>query len=279
MKTIGIVVNRKKDPDLSFVKKVLSALAPKGAEILLAAPAREGAEWKNVRFVGSESELFCADMILVLGGDGTILSIASFAAKAGVPILGVNLGTVGFMAEIEKDRLSLLDRLFTGEYSIEERMMLETRAQGSNEPLISLNECCISLDHGFHILTADLYDEEKKICEIKADGVIFSTPTGSTGYSFSAGGAVVDSRLPSIGVKAICPYLLNNAPHLIFPETARLTLKNIATRSGSLYVSSDGREEQRLPENSSLTVCRSPYSLKMIRFGKTSNIYSFFKKF
>ena len=265
IQTVVLAVNPTKDPDLSYARSVEKAFSDRGLA---------------VRITDALHPERCAeaDLAVVLGGDGTILSVASACATGSVPVLGINLGTVGFMAELEKDEAIPVDRLLSGDYFLEDRMMLETLFNGK-DPLYSLNECCVSLDHGFHILTMDLYLGEKKLCGFKADGVIFSTPTGSTGYSFSAGGALVDSRLDSIGVKAICPYMLRGAHHLLFSPDTVLTVKNICTHSGRLYASSDGREEREVLENTVLTVRRAAKPLQLVRFGDRSNIEIFFQKF
>ena len=279
MKTIGIFLNQQKDPDCAFTRLVIERLSRHDCKILLPERYREVlAGFEKVDFSSRKERLARADFMLALGGDGTILSIAGLCAEKGIPVLGINIGTVGFMSEIEKDELDRLDQLFTGKYTLEDRMMIETNVSGK-KTLFSLNECCISRDHGFHILTLELYLGEEKLCDFKADGVIFSTPTGSTGYSFSAGGALVDSRLDCIGVKAICPYLLNNSHHLVFHPDTVLKVKNIATKSGRLYASSDGREEVTLSEGDELTIRKAPISLKVIRFSEKINLHAFFRKF
>lgn len=276
---VAIVLNRGKDPDLGYTRGLVSRLTSRGCGVRL--PDELSGEFAGTRLVSfgpAPDYMAGAAAVIVLGGDGTILSIASFCAQRELPVLGINLGTVGFMAELEKDEPFDPGRLLSGDCRLEERMMLETLIDGK-DPLYSLNECCVLLDHGFHILTTDLFLGEKKLCEFKADGLIFSTPTGSTGYSFSAGGAVVDSQLDSIGVKAICPYLLNNAHHFLFRPDTVLTVRNIRTHSGRVYASSDGREEREVTENSVLTVRRAEKPLLLVRFGDRSNFEAFFKKF
>lgn len=279
MKTIGIFLNQQKDPDCAFTRLVIERLSRHDCKILLPERYREALSgFEKVEFSNRKDRLARADFMLALGGDGTILSIARLCAEKRIPVLGVNIGTVGFMSEIEKDELNRLDQLFTGKYTCDDHMMIATSVNGG-EPLLSLNECCITRDHGFHIMTMELYLGEEKLCDFKADGVIFSTSTGSTGYSFSAGGALVDSRLDCIGVKAICPYLLNNSHHLVFHPDTVFTIKNIASKSGRLYVSSDGREEITLSERDVLTVQKAPISLKLIRFSNQINLHAFFRKF
>ena len=279
MKRVALVLNPSKDPAFAVAKSVAAAFSSRGCPVFVSdAFAAPLAGAPGVRFLPDPLYLDGADLALVLGGDGTILSIASFCARRRIPVLAVNLGTVGFMAQLKKEDPLPVERLLSDSFECEERMMLETLFDGK-DPYISLNECCVSLDHGFHILTMDLYLGEKRLCGFKADGVIFSTPTGSTGYSFSAGGALVDSALDCIGVKAICPYMLRGAHHLLFSPDTVLTVKNIRTHAGRLYASFDGREEREVKEENVLTVRRAAEPLRLVRFEDRSNIEIFFEKF
>ena len=280
MKIIGLYPNPNRDPTLCRTARVIDALLMLPCEILLCdrfsnAPAL--APYKiRIRFV-PEEELFHGDLLMPLGGDGTILSVAPRAAKAGIPILGINFGNVGFMTSLEEDQLSLLSRLGEKDLTVSSRMLLECAV--GEEKFYALNEFVISPERGFHIVELDLYTREKKLCNFRADGLIFNTPTGSTGYSFSAGGAVQDADFDSIGVKAVSSFLLVNAHHMIFSPDTEFTVKGATTEEGIVTLCADGRAVCPLKSSDEVKIRRAPHRLKLVFPEPKSNLETFFRKF
>ena len=279
MKIVSVIPNEKKDGDLAVTKKLLSLLHSHQATVLLDRHLEPSlsALYPWVEF-GSEEELFSrGECILALGGDGTILSLASRAAKWKKPICGINMGKVGFMAALEQRELEKIGRLFTGEYEVSDRMLLSCFINGK-EAFSALNEIVIAPEKGFHIVELDLFASRRKLCSFRADGVIFNTPTGSTGYSFSAGGAVVEDTFDCIGVKAISSYLLRGAHHMIFSPETVFCAKHIRTE-GKVTVCADGREEITLGAEDEVKICRSRNKVSLIQFSPRSNQEIFFRKF
>ena len=272
MKKIALFINRKKDPALEVTRRLLATLSGFELELLGLHSRRDPALEGEIRFVDQE-EFYRADCIITLGGDGTILSVAPGAARQGVPILGINLGKVGFMAEVETAELDQIPRLFAGDFSISERMMLEILLP-SGEKLITLNECALSCAGGAHMIALSVFEGERKITDIHADGVLFNTPTGSTGYSLSAGGPVVDPEWDCIGLQSICPYG-GFAPHMIFSPEAELR----AIAETPLLLSADGREERRISSGEEIRVRRAPCKAKLIRLSDRRFYNVFFQKF
>ncbi len=210
-----------------------------------------------------DAELFSMpDMMIVLGGDGTILKAARSCAAGNIPILGINLGRIGYMAELELDELSALDRLQSGDYKVEHRMMLEADIGG--ERLFALNEAVVGGASIFRIVEIELYCDGKPVNSYRADGLIASTPTGSTAYSMSAGGAVVDPRMDALLITPICSHSLNATP-LVFSAESELRMKNITTREEKLYINIDGSETRTLSYEESVTFRRSSETVSFIR--------------
>jgi len=280
MKTISLYPNLKRDADLSCTRFLACCLAEKGARVLVSLAHREALSdlSETVSFVSEEALFTDGDCIVPLGGDGTILSIARRAAEADIPIFGVNLGHVGFMAALEKNQLSQITRLLDGDVFVSSRMLIACSIN-SKEELLALNECVIAPDKGIHIVELSLFDGKRKICDFRADGLIFNTPTGSTGYSFSAGGAVIDSDFDCIGVKAISSYLLINSHHMVFKPETVFTVKNIRSEGSKVTVCADGREERVLREGDVVRLARSNKRVKLMFLKPKSNLEVFFRKF
>lgn len=282
MKKICLYPNRARDAALLGAKKVAEAFLSHGAEVYFpeafaGQEALFGLEEK-VKFV-SEEEIFSAgDLLVPLGGDGTILSVAERAAETGIPIFGINFGTVGFLTALEEKELSAIASLMKGEYTVSSRMMLSCRINSEKE-FLALNEFVIAPTEGFHIVELSLYQNKKKLCDFRADGLIFNTPTGSTGYSFSAGGAVIDAEFDSIGVKALSSYLLINAHHMIFSPDTEFEVKNFQTACENLTVCADGRNPRSLLPEDSVFISRAKRRVNLVFVKPQSNLEVFFRKF
>ena len=184
-----------------------------------------------------------ADVVIAVGGDGTILHAAKQAAAHHKPVLGINSGTVGFMAGLEPDELHRLAGLTEGHYEIDARRMLRVRIPAlSDTERYSLNE--VVLARGLHprILTIEVLWDEDRPFTLRADGLVVATPTGSTAYSLSAGGAVVDPGVEGILLTPICPHSLTTRPMILRPDRT-LRLRATAAGDGEVYLSCDGEEE------------------------------------
>ncbi|MBA3005637.1 MAG: NAD(+)/NADH kinase [Proteobacteria bacterium] len=163
------------------------------------------------------------DILVILGGDGTLLHVADQAARHSIPVIGINLGNLGFLTELtEQEALPALEEIISGAVTVENRMMLKTRIIRENKPTgywYALNEVVISKGTLDRVLQLSTRANTEYITTYKADGLIFSTPTGSTAYNLSAGGPLVYPGLASILVTPICPFMLSSRPVLLPPET------------------------------------------------------------
>lgn len=280
MKRISLYPNPNRDKTLERTEKVIGAMTAFEGEFLLSDSFADYDALKphlhRIRFV-PEKELFSGDLLMPLGGDGTILSVAIRAAKAGIPIFGINFGNVGFMTSLEEKELSRLSELREENLTVSSRMLLECRV--GEDRFYALNEFVIAPERGFHIVELDLFTNDKKLCKFRADGLIFNTPTGSTGYSFSAGGAVQDADFDSVGVKAVSSYMLINSHHMIFSPETVFSVRGATTEEGCVTLCADGRAVRPIGEGDAVEIRRSDLRLKLIFLKPKSNLEVFFRKF
>jgi NAD+ kinase len=217
-----------------------------------------------------------AELIIALGGDGAMLDAARRAAPAGIPILGINMGRIGYMTEMEMDELELLDRVFDGTYRIDERTMLRAEVLSSNGQskfsAYALNEATITNGSAARIVDLELSDGDELIYTYRADGLLVATPTGSTAYSLSAGGPIVDPKLSCFCVTPICPHSLLARP-LVFPDTAKLRIKNICNREKVLHLTVDGRGTFDLYFGDTVQITRAERTVKLLRM-KDESFYT-----
>ena len=257
---------------------VIEHLQGLGCEIVLSGQTRERVQRllqnrRGVRFVPSSMLCRGTDLLIVLGGDGSILEAARNAAPEGVPIVGINLGRLGYMAEIEMDELHLLDRIVRDQYQIDERSMLKVEIlRGGKEVAATahaLNDAVITNGSVARLVDLELREGGTILSTYRADGLMFATPTGSTAYSMSAGGPIIDPRQRCISVTPICPHSLASRP-LIFPDDAVLEAKNICEREKMLYLTMDGRMNFELRRGDVVRIVRADITTKLLRVKERS---------
>ena len=209
------------------------------------------------------------DFLFSLGGDGTFLETVTLVRDTGIPVLGVNIGRLGFLSYISQENMSeSLESVFSGKFDIEERMLLKVEAPGSTlEDLdVALNEVRIYKSSG-SLITIHVKANEEFLSAYWADGLLLSTPTGSTGYNLSVGGPIVVPESNSIILSPIAPHNLTVRP-LVLPDSAVLQL-TVDTRDPNFQLALDSRTVD-LDVNTTVTVRRAPYTLKMIRIENIS---------
>jgi NAD+ kinase len=203
------------------------------------------------------------DLVVVLGGDGTLLSVAHKAARVGVPVMGVNLGRLGFLTEIPVSEARLaLDSMLTGEAEsvISPRRLIEARCR--RKVHLCLNDVVINKGALSRMVQIAIRIDGKEIAVLKADGVIVSTPTGSTAYSLAAGGPIVQPRVPAVVLSPICPHTLTFRPMVISADST-IGLKLI-TDGEEVYLTLDGQRGAHLKKNDEVKVRTSPLELKLV---------------
>ena len=217
-----------------------------------------------------------SDLVIGIGGDGVMLEAARRATPMGIPILGINMGRVGYMTELEMTELDRLGKIFDEEYYLDERAMLRVEIRSSNGnskfTAYALNEAVVANGSTARIIDLQLSDNGRLVSEYRADGLVIATPTGSTAYSLSAGGPIIDPKLSCFCVTPICPHSLIARP-LIFPDSAVLEVKNICVREKVLHLTVDGRATFELFFGDTAIITKSALKAKLLRI-KNDDFYS-----
>lgn len=212
-----------------------------------------------------------SDAVIALGGDGTIIHCAKRAAAFGKAVLGINSGRLGFMAGLELNELEALDRLLSGEYTVEKRMLLDVAVDSPDgvAHCYALNEAVISRGALSRMIEVQVHNHGEAVTTYQADGVIVATPTGSTAYSLSAGGPVVDPSLACLLLTPVCPHSLHTRPCL-FPQDAQLTLTAGYRADIPVFVTVDGEEAIPVAKDGAVRVSRATTEAALIRINKRS---------
>ena len=202
------------------------------------------------------------DLVVVLGGDGTLLSVAHYAALAGVPVMGVNLGRLGFLTEIPvTEAVATLDKFLAGDESlISSRWLLEARSP--RDVSTCLNDLVVTKGAVARMIELALGIDGRDVATLKADGLIVSTPTGSTAYSLSAGGPILHPQVPAIVITPICPHTLSFRPMAV-PATSTISVR-LMTGGEEVHFTLDGQRGGVLVRNDTIEVRRSPTELKLV---------------
>ena len=222
---------------------------------------------KQVELKDTRTELKHADMLICFGGDGTILHAAKDASVCGVPILGVNLGTMGFMAELEQSELSLLSKIAVGKYTIEPRVMIDVSVLRDGKSVFSelaFNDAAITKGAVARMVELEIYGDHVQIASFSADGVVICTPTGSTAYSMSAGGPIVEPTAENIIVTPICPHALSARSFVLGSERqVAVRLKRSSRRTA--YLSVDGGRAFHLTGRDTVELKMSKVKTNLVR--------------
>lgn len=268
MKKIAIIPNYIKDNELKITKKIISKLLDK-AEVYM---HNSYSDFDlTVTYKGDDIYEF-VDAVIILGGDGSILQAAEPCAKLQIPIMGVNLGRIGFMTEIEiEDIDDALQNLLLGNYKIEERMMMSVsvnKSNGDKSVYYALNDAVISKPDA-QMISLELYRENEKINGYIADGIIISTPTGSTGYSLSAGGPVADPTMEMFVATPICAHTLLSRT-AILPADRKIFVKLLNNGNNLAELTIDGQVRDKLLHGETVEIQRFEKKVKLIRTGSQS---------
>ena len=227
---------------------------------------------RDLRFSRLDRELPTASMVVCFGGDGTILHMAKAATRCGVPVLGVNIGTMGFMAELEHTELQELARIATGDYTIDERMMLDVTVHRDRDIIfhdICLNDAAITKGAVARIVHMKVECDGIQALECGGDGVIIATPTGSTAYSLSAGGPVVEPEAHSILITPVCAHDVGSRC-IVASENRVVTVGLTHNARRNAFLSVDGGKATKINMGDVITVRKSHLSTKLVRLKSRS---------
>lgn len=250
---------------VSYVGIVTRKDSPKVRQV-----GEELASWFHGQSLKADIDLIDPDMdlLVILGGDGTLLHVADQASRYGIPVVGINLGDLGFLTEVAADEMyPALEEILSGQVYIEERMMLRARLlreEGSPAgiPEFALNEVVIVKGSTAPIMRLCCWADTEYLTTYKADGLIISTPTGSTAYNLSAGGPIAHAELRTMLVTPICPFMLESRPVLLAPDT-RVTTR-LSPPSTNVTIVVDGRAVWNMQPKDFLLVEAAPKPLRLI---------------
>lgn len=262
---VGIIGKANINKTYEIAKELSAWFRQRGVEVVLEKEIANRIRRKNSAPAAEIPKL--VDVILVFGGDGTFLGVARMACKHGTPLLGINLGGLGFLTEITVDEIyPMMERILSGDYEIEDRCMLRTtvrRGKTGAKHYEVLNDVVINKEAEARIIDLEIFIEGSHVTTYKADGIILSTPTGSTAYSLSAGGPIVHPSLPVTIITPICPHTLTNRP-LVVSNEMKVEIK-ITTQEPDTYLTLDGQIGMRLRTGDVIEVRRSDTLVKLIK--------------
>ena len=270
MKNVILTPNPYRDKNFQTVRDAMQILKDAGMNPRLCLPFEVDRSYelpKDLRFNKLERELPNADMVICFGGDGTILHMAKTATRKGIPILGVNIGTMGFMAELESSELSELKRLATGDYTTDGRMMLDVTVHRDRDIIfhdICLNDAVITKGAVARIVHLAVKCDGVEAMECGGDGIIVATPTGSTAYSLSAGGPIVEPEAKNIIITPICAHDVGSRC-IVASDKRVVTVSMVRNARRNAYVSVDGGKAFRLNMGDVVTIKKSHLETKLIR--------------
>lgn len=271
-----IITNIRKDKDFAVSKEIKEYLEKHGKKCSILEHGKEHSETAAYRYTNPEMVEDDTDCVLVLGGDGTLIQAARDLSGKNIPLLGVNYGTLGYLAGVEKQNiLPALDQLMADDYTLKKHMMLEGTVYNSGKPVkkdVALNDIVISRKGVLRIIDFKIYVNGEFLNQYAADGIIISTPTGSTAYNMSAGGPIVSPDASLLVVTPICPHTLNTRSIILSPED-RITIelcRDRGDRSEERLVSFDGESAQAVYAQDKVEICRSAQYTSIIKLDKLS---------
>ena len=272
---IAILPNlSKKDADIYTAKVISEILSLNSDVLMLSKDNNECFKDYNLNFYPDIDSLISnCNVVITIGGDGTIIHKAKYAAKFSKPILGINLGKIGFVAGLERTEISKLKLLIDGKYKIEKRIMLSINIIGKDNTkrFYALNDVVISKDIYSGLVDLDVTLNDSKITEYSADGIILSTPTGSTAYSLSAGGPVIEPSLDCILLTPICQHSMFSRP-IVFNGNAKIKINSKTRGKNKVVLSVDGGKPIPINDKDLITIEVADILVSLIKL-KNQNFY------
>ncbi len=278
MKKIAVMPNSGKDIGLLNTKRLVEFLCGK-AEIFM--EDSYSVLGMDVNYVPSSEIYDKADYAIVLGGDGTILLRAAQCAKRKIPVLGINLGKIGFMTEVETDDMeTALEKFLNDDFKIEKRMMLRTEIKKNDEVQFAfhaLNDVVVSKTASENLICIELSTDGEEVNRYRADGLIIATPTGSTGYSISAGGPVVDPRMRLVVATPICAHSLAVRSAVLSSDKV-VTIKINDSYGTDAVVTADGDVQGYIKDADEVIITESEYDFELVKITNQSFYDTLIKK-
>lgn len=275
MKRVIVTPNPYRDKNFATVRRAMDILRASGLDVRLCLPFEVDKSYelpRDLRFSRLDRELPNADMVICFGGDGTILHMAKAATRHNLPILGVNIGTMGFMAELESTELDQLSRLSKGDYTLDKRMMLDVSVLQGDKVLfhdLCLNDAVVTKGAIARVVHLSVKCDGVQAMEFGGDGIIVATPTGSTAYSLSAGGPIVEPEANNILVTPICAHDVGSRC-MVASEKRVITVELTRNARRNAYLSVDGGRALRLNLGDKTVIRKADLTTKLIRLQERS---------
>ncbi len=262
---IGIVAKPRKPAD-EVVKSLGGWLTERGHKVVL---DEDTAVLAGLESTYKKSEIpGLTELMVVLGGDGTLLSVARLVGEKEVPLLAVNLGALGFLTEVTLDEIyPVLEKVLEGDYVLDERSMLEAHVHRQGERIARyrvLNDVVIHKGTLARIIDLETFIDDYYLTTYRADGLIISTPTGSTAYSLAAGGPIIHPSLPAVILNPICPFTLGQRP-LVIPDALGRVTVTLLTENEDVFLTLDGQVGFALRVRDTVEIRKAPYTIKLVK--------------
>ena len=284
MNIFYIITNHQKDEKLEVTRQIQGYLEEKGKICYIQQLAKEGTEEEGYKFTNAEEIPAEVECVLVLGGDGTLIQAARDTIKRNIPLLGFNFGTLGFLAEIEKENMyTALDKLMADEFYLESRMMLTGTVYREGQALktdIALNDIVLNRSGALRTINYEIYVNDEFLYSCPADGIIISTPTGSTGYNLSARGPIVSPSSSMIVVTPICPHSLT-ASSIVLSAEDKVAVKIGPGRKNTneaAVVTFDGSQSVNLIVGDYVEITQAKETTRLVKISKKSFVETVRKK-
>jgi len=261
-----LLPNFNKEDSYKIVSEVIAQLKEDNIDILALLEDKKEINDDCIRYISLENISSDISFVIAIGGDGTIIKAANLILEYEIPIIGVNLGTLGFLAGIEKGEIALLHNLVSGKYSVEERLTLQTTIKQNDKITVftAVNDIIISKSAPSGILNIDVLCSDIETARYRADGVILSTASGSTAYAMSAGGPIIHPSVKAINLTPICSHSLLSRP-IILPEFEKITIKTNANMNDKqAFVVADGLRSVQITKDDEILVSRYEKNIKFI---------------
>lgn len=271
MQRVGLVANTDKPAAHILTRRAAALIARAGRSVVVDAATGACTGLKVPSHPGLHELAAACDMLVVIGGDGSMLRVARSAAEAGTPILGINAGALGFLTAISAEELpDALRQVWAGGCSVESRALLSVSRHGPGRRIrqVALNDIVISRGHVSRLIELDVHVDGEFLTRFRCDGLIISTPTGSTAYSLAAGGAIVKPDADVMALTPICPHTLTNRSVLVSLRSL-VQVRMVSDRLDSI-LSADGQIQHTLRPGDELAVRRSRRVVKLIRLAQSS---------
>ena len=275
MKNVILTPNPYRDKNFQTVRDAMQILKDAGMNPRLCLPFEVDRSFelpRDIRFCRLDRELPNAEMVICFGGDGTILHMAKAATRKGIPILGVNIGTMGFMAELESTEMDKLAKIATGDYKLDTRMMLDVTIQRDRDIIfhdICLNDVAITKGSVGRIVHLNVKCDGVTALECGGDGLIIATPTGSTAYSLSAGGPIVEPDARNIIITPVCAHDMISRS-MVMSDRRNVTVQMVQNVRRNAFLSVDGGKAVRMNLGDVATIKKSSLETKLVRLNERS---------